>query len=1123
MANPLTTENPGYQPPSRIAVKLLFVALAYFITGKLGLAIPYVGTHITLVWLPTGIAVAALLRWGYICWPGIFLGALATNYSVDSTPLLDGSIALGNTLAPLLAVWLLRRLDFNATLDHAYDILLLIVAAAIGMVISASGGVSSLVIFKALPTEGIGAAWLSWWAGDFVGVLLAAPLLLNISRAGLERLWAQRMEFLAWCLTAFAFSWGVFVLNNDAHGYSLPLVFILTPLAVWSAMRFGVVGSSLGASLPMGIAVLTTGLGLGPFHPDGSQRGLFLLWLFLFTMVLIDLIVAALQAGRKRVENELKNSKYQYDRLTANIPIGVYLLRTTAAGGFFFKYVSARFCAMLGVTAESVYADSGVAFQAIHPDDLADFVKLNQVVVKTREPFFWEGRTLVKGVTRWVRIESQPEPLANGDCIWDGVMVDFTERKLARLELRRNRELLNEAQRLGRLGSWELDLVSGELRWSDEVYRIFELDPAQFSPSYEDFLNVIHPDDRDKVNRAYTQSLEDRQPYDITHRLRFADGRTKWVREHCISEFDASGKPLRSVGAVQDVTEQHLAAEQLRVAAATFEIQEAILITDPDANILRVNHAFEESSGFSAEEMIGENPRILQSGRHDKAFYQAMWADLLSMGKWSGEIWDKRKNGEIYPKFMTITAVYDNQHQLTHYVAVSSDISQRKQSEQEIHQLAFYDPLTKLPNRRLLMDRLQQAMAVSMRSGRHGALLFLDLDHFKTINDTQGHAVGDLLLIEAARRLLSCVRDGDSVARLGGDEFIVVLEELGLQLDDAVTQAEMVAEKIRNQLNQPYMLEEYECHNTPSIGICLFRDHLESMEDLLKHADVAMYQAKTAGRNAIRFFDPQMQLTLETRIALEEDLRRALDKQQFRLYYQVQVDSLRRPLGVEVLLRWEHPERGLVSPAQFIPLTEETGLIVPIGLWVLQTACAQLKAWQHDALTRDLTLAVNVSAKQFHQADFVAQVQRMLLESGVKPSQLKLELTESTVLENIQDTITKMREIKMLGVDFSMDDFGTGYSSLQYLKRLPLDQIKIDQSFVRDITSDPNDAAIVAAIIAMTSALGMNVIAEGVETEAQLEFLGNHGCHAFQGYLFSKPVPIDQFEEILRKGSFITA
>lgn len=597
------------------------------------------------------------------------------------------------------------------------------------------------------------------------------------------------------------------------------------------------------------------------------------------------------------------------------------------------------------------------------------------------------------------------------------------------------------------------------------------------------------------------------------------DGRRIWLRTSKLPLTDPENDAsiVGVLGLYEDITERKVSEETLRIAATTFETQEAILITDADASILRVNQAFQETTGYSAEEVIGQNPRILQSGRHDAAFYQAMWSTLNSTGKWSGELWDRRRNGEIYPKQMTITAVHDSNHRVTNYVAVFSDISLRKQSEQAIHNLAFFDPLTKLPNRRLLLDRLQQAMAASLRNGHHGALLFLDLDHFKIINDTQGHAIGDLLLIEVAQRLQGCVREGDTVARQGGDEFVVVLPDLSSQPADAATQAELVAEKIRHVLSQPCRLKEYECHATTSIGISLFQGHLDSVDDLLKHADVALYQAKAAGRNAIRFFDPQMQMALEQRSALESDLRYALDRQELQLFYQIQVDRLRQPIGAEVLLRWQHPERGLIFPDQFVALAEETGLILPIGLWVLQTACAQLKAWQQDARTCELTLAVNVSARQFHQADFAAQVQRVLAESGARPALLKLELTESVVLENIEDAIGKMRAIQSLGVGFSMDDFGTGYSSLSQLKRLPLDQVKIDRSFVRDIASDPNDAAIVNAIIAMSQALGLRVIAEGVETEEQRAYLENHSCQAFQGYLFNKPAPLEQFEELVSR------
>jgi len=448
--------------------------------------------------------------------------------------------------------------------------------------------------------------------------------------------------------------------------------------------------------------------------------------------------------------------------------------------------------------------------------------------------------------------------------------------------------------------------------------------------------------------------------------------------------------------------------------------------------------------------------------------------------------------------------------------SIIHDVTESKEAEEKIHALAHYDELTRLPNRRLLMDRLRRAASVSARNNHFDAVLFLDLDHFKRVNESKGgYDVGNLLLIEVARRLELTLRDGDTVARLGADEFVILLETLSTNQEDAATRAELVAGKMQAALSQPYRLNELTLHITLSIGIVLFKGHQENVEDLIKHAEVAMYQAKIAASNAIRFPDLAMQSTLELRSELESELRHAITGHQLRLYYQVQVDSLGRPLGAEALVRWEHPERGLVSPIHFIPLAEETGLILPMGLWVLQTACAQLKAWQRNAETRDLTMAVNVSAKQFRQAGFVEQVQRVLLESGANPVNLKLELTESILLDNIDDIISKMLELKLLGVSFSLDDFGTGYSSLQYLKRLPLDQVKIDQSFVRDISKDTNDAAIVQTIIAMSEALGLKVIAEGVETKVQLAFLDNPGCHAFQGYLFGKPVTIEQFEERL--------
>ncbi|WP_273118965.1 putative bifunctional diguanylate cyclase/phosphodiesterase [Ferrovum myxofaciens] len=568
--------------------------------------------------------------------------------------------------------------------------------------------------------------------------------------------------------------------------------------------------------------------------------------------------------------------------------------------------------------------------------------------------------------------------------------------------------------------------------------------------------------------------------------------------------------------AEQEVHARKVVDQELRIAATAFETQEGIVITDRDQHILRVNCAFTRLTGYSAMEALGRTPAILKSGRQDAAFYQAMWETLNRDKYWQGELWNRRKNGEIYPEWLTITAVLDGDGRVTNYVGVFSDITLRKEADEKIHQLAFYDPLTGLPNRRLLHDRLQQAMTSSVRSQCKGALLFLDLDNFKVLNDTRGHDIGDLLLIEVAKCLRDCVRSGDTVARIGGDEFIIMLENLSEDTQQAAAAAQDVGEKVLKAINHSFSLQGVDYHCSSSIGINLFHGNDTGMDDLLRHADTAMYQAKASGRNTLRFFDPAMQIELEERTALMEDLRQALPLQQLRLYHQIQVNE-RGVVGSEVLLRWQHPVRGLISPMEFIPLAEETGLIVPIGAWVLHMACVQLKAWQVDPLTRHLRIAVNVSARQFSQPNFVEQVLEVLKDTGVNPLKLglELELTESLVLNDIDDSIGKMQALRSIGIRFSLDDFGTGQSSLSYLKRLPLDQIKIDQSFVRDIATDPNDAAIVRTIIGMAENLGLKVIAEGVETEQQREFLERNGCHAHQGYLFGKPVPIDEFQNSL--------
>ena len=436
------------------------------------------------------------------------------------------------------------------------------------------------------------------------------------------------------------------------------------------------------------------------------------------------------------------------------------------------------------------------------------------------------------------------------------------------------------------------------------------------------------------------------------------------------------------------------------------------------------------------------------------------------------------------------------------------------ESEVAIHQLAFYDPLTNLPNRRLLRDRLQQALCASARNQLNGAVLMIDLDHFKIINDTRGHAIGDRLLVEVAQRIQSNVRQADTVARLGGDEFIIALVDLSSNDVQAAIQAEIVGMQILTALSQPYVLENQTHHSSASMGVCLFRGQHVGIDDLLKRADIAMYQAKGDGRNTLSFYDPKIQASLESHSAWESELREAVALNQLRLYYQIQVDHLHGVLGAEVLLRWEHPREGLVMPDRFIPIAEASGLIVPIGEWVLKTACEQLQAWAINPAAEHFVLAVNVSARQFSQPDFVSRVTHTLAQTGVNPKKIKLELTESMVLHNVADTIDKMKQLHSLGVDFSMDDFGTGYSSLAHLTELPIQQLKIDRSFVRHIATNFNDAVIVQTIIGMAQNLGMTVIAEGVETEAQRVCLEKFGCPTYQGYLFGRPLPLLEFEKL---------
>ncbi len=564
----------------------------------------------------------------------------------------------------------------------------------------------------------------------------------------------------------------------------------------------------------------------------------------------------------------------------------------------------------------------------------------------------------------------------------------------------------------------------------------------------------------------------------------------------------------RMAGLTAITIERKQAEDELRIAAITFQSHDAVVITDTKGTILRINQAYKDITGYSEQEVLGKNANILNSGMHDKAFFNALYKELADKGRWEGEIWNRRKDGVCFPERIIITAIKDDS-QVTNYVGIFSDISDKKSNEEEIRQLAFYDPLTTLPNRRLFLERLDQAMITAKRHNHFGAVIFMDLDHFKSLNDTLGHHVGDQLLIEVANRITLVVRDEDTVCRLGGDEFVVLITGYDSTMTDMIEYASIVAEKIRDTINKPFELEHGKQVFSISIGVSVFPDVVNESVEVLEQADTAMYRSKKSGRNQVSFFSVQMQEEHNRKSSIERMLLTALSKNQLVMYYQGQTNTKGDIRSAEALLRWNHPEQGMVSPAEFIPIAENSHLIVDIGNWVVMDVCHQIKRWQQAGLYLE-HIAVNISPRQFRQEDFIKNLRNAIKSAGIEAKYLMLELTEGIVIEDIKDTINKMLQIQMMGIAISIDDFGTGYSSLAYLKQLPLSQLKIDQSFVRDINIDTSDEVIVESIIALAHKLGLEVIAEGVETVEQLQFLQDNGCNKYQGYYFCKPVPAEE-------------
>ena len=794
-------------------------------------------------------------------------------------------------------------------------------------------------------------------------------------------------------------------------------------------------------------------------------------------------------------------------------PASIYITDLTGT----IEYVNEKFVATTGYPrSEAIGQDSRIL--RLGTVDVSVYTELWETIESGQS---WQGELQGRqrdGTLTWDRVWVSPIRDRDGAITnYLTIKENITELREVMLRLHESESRFRGAMSVMAEG---LAIISPEGRYvfansSAEEFMGHAAGSLQGLRPHDSNIERLHEDGSPCPPEDYPSAItlrEGREVRDFVLRHRYVDGSVRWFKINSSPINLGDAQNCGVVLTISEITERQRAEEQLKLAyEAVRQSGEGILMTDAQQIILSVNPAFETVTGYRADEVIGKTPAVIASPRHDQKFYAAMNESLENTGYWRGEVWNRRKNGEIYPEWLGVSVVRENNGRPEYFVYIYSDMSERQAAQQRIEFLAHHDPLTGLPNRLLLRDRMEQAKALAVRMHSRVALMFLDLDRFKTINDSLGHPVGDALLKEVVERLKSCVRESDTISRQGGDEFIILLNDV--RDGESVSR---VADKIHQRMGEPIMLGNHSLITSFSIGIALYPDDGDEFDSLLQKADTAMYHAKEAGRNGHRFFTEQMNRQVVEHLTLETQLRRALENHEFVLHYQPQQDLHDGSIvGVEALIRWNSPQEGLVSPARFIPVAEDSGMIVAIGAWVLGEACRQARAWQ-DAGLPPLVVAVNLSAVQFRRPDLVNTVINALVLSDLDSQWLELELTESILIQDAEATLDAVRRLKALGVRLSVDDFGTGYSSLTYLKRFAVDKLKIDQSFIRDLVSDPDDAAIVRAIIQMARSLKLKTIAEGVESEELANLLRIFHCDEIQGYWFSRPLPADELEAFVR-------
>jgi diguanylate cyclase (GGDEF)-like protein/PAS domain S-box-containing protein len=1270
-------------------IRILIIIFAYVTTGWLGLCVPFAIAKITLFWLPSGIAIAALYRWSINIWPGIFLGALIVNLLTGGSLTSNAIIAVGNTLGPIATLLLLRRFNCQISALHHANALCFFLIATLSMLIPAAVGGLALISTNVAGMDHY--TFLAWWMGDSLGALLAAPFLIGVTKENVTKFLNQKAETLAIFSISFVVALICFPLNNFGNDLHLPIVFTSFICVAWAALRLGLLGSALCTIGFSFIAIWSTAHNLGPFTEVDAHVSYYLIWLYSAGLTLLSLMITiagaeiahksarlresdiAREEQQKHIEaviQTIPDLLFEIDRkgncLSAN---GSSPITSFSPAAILGKHVSDIFPAKAlptwkkafneaddwgisqGKTIEYEYTPNSLWFELSiskrlgeqreddrficlarnitkrmfdHKTDLANEQRFRNIFESTiniavqgynrfHEVIFWNKASeelygfkasevmghkledliipdfmragVYTAIEDWHllghAIPSGEIPLQdkNGNEVWvysnhvliqtpndkemycldidlgpqrramQQVEQELIERKQVAYALRQSEQRLERAQIMARVAHWSWDTLSDEYIFSPSMTELFNLPATALKGQLKKLIAIsVVTEDRKSLRLSLNQCISKASLLSVEFRIKIA-GRVFWLHAQGSINNDQTTPIMQ--GTFQDITERKRLDAALKTAAIDsasapdfFEtllksLSDAIgaehaliSLVDPLNTEVANTHTYLVGGvrrsnfnytlpGTPCADILRDQTCFIAEGAHlqypDNVLYQQEKIESV-IG-----VAIKNTDGAAIGTLSVLAAhplpaSAQAQSLMLIFAERISGEMRRANDQEKIFNLAFFDPLTRLPNRRMMLDRLKLITAQSERTGDHAALLFIDLDHFKLLNDTRGHHIGDQLLIQVAERISNFIRSTDLAVRLGGDEFVVVFDHLNADAELAAIEAKTRAEQLHELINLPYPLQQTVFHCTISIGVNLFNSQSISIDDLLRHADVAMYQAKDSGRNAIRFFDPHMQSRLEARANIESDLRKAYElANQLMPYYQIQVDSNGRALGAELLLRWKHPTKGMIPPADFIPVAEQTGLIVGIGKDVIKYACAQINAWSKHELYSTLTISVNVSPVQFNQSHFVDDVLNIVRESGINPQLLKLELTESSLLKNVDQSIEKMQELQAQGIAFAMDDFGIGYSSLSYLKRLPLYQLKIDQSFVRDITIDPNDAIIVCTIIAMAKNMNLNVLAEGVETKEQKEFLELNGCPMFQGYYFGHPVPIAEFEQQLQE------